>query len=169
MNEKIKGGGSTPLCFPPSLRYPPPDSKKAQDHTARGLGRSSLCQPTDQDFPQRPMGTEATYPCLVSHQEELRLLRKDQGRNPDRSLAISSETTVEVSFHSYQPQPGFPKEATSTQPRPLACPEGHWVWPLADSQANLTEPEKPKPYSSVFPNKICAHSDELCEVTRSAV
>ena len=72
------------------------------------------------------------------------------------------------SFHSYQPQPGFPKEATSTRPRPLACPEEHWVWPLADSQANLTEPEKPKPYSSVFPNKTCARSDELCEVTRSA-
>ena len=44
----------------------------------------------------------------------------------------------------------------------------HWVWPLADGQANLTEPEKPKPYSSVFPNKTCAHSDELCEVVRSA-
>ena len=47
-------------------------------------------------------------------------------------------------------------------------PRGHWVWPLADSQVNVTEPEKPKPYSSVFPNKTSAHSDELCEVTRSA-
>ena len=63
---------------------------------------------------------------------------------------------------------GLPERSDQHSTRPLACPEEHWVWPLADSQANLTEPEKPKPYSSVFPNKPCAHSDKLCEVTRSA-
>ena len=62
---------------------------------------------------------------------------------------------------------GLPERSDQHSTRPLACPEGHWVWPLADSQANLTEPEKPKPYSSVFPNIACAHSDKLCEVTRS--
>ena len=58
---------------------------------------------------------------------------------------------------------GLPERSDQHSTRPLACPEGHWVWPLADSQANLTEPENPKPYSSVFPNKTCARSDELCE------
>ena len=71
MNEKKRG--ATPLCFPPSLRHPPLTVKRHKVHTARGLGRSSLCQPTDQDFPRRPMGTEATCPCLVSYQEGLRL------------------------------------------------------------------------------------------------
>ena len=62
---------------------------------------------------------------------------------------------------------GLPERSDQHSTRPLACPERHWVWPLADSQANLTEPEKPKPYSSVFPNIACARSDKLCEVTRS--
>ena len=63
---------------------------------------------------------------------------------------------------------GLPERSDQHSTRPLACPEGHWVWPPADSQANLTEPEKPRTYSGVFPNKPCARSDKLCEVTRNA-
>ena len=111
------------------------------------------------------MGTEATCPCLVSYQEGLRFCEVGSREEPGQILGISSETTVEVFLPLLPTSTGLPERSDQHSTRPLACPEGHWVWPLADSQANLTEPEKPKPYSSVFPNKTCARSDELCEVT----
>ena len=114
------------------------------------------------------MGTEATCPCLVSYQEGLRFCEVGSREEPGQILGISSETTVEVFLPLLPTSTGLPERSDQHSTRPLACPEGHWVWPLADSQANLTEPEKPKPYSSVFPNKTCARSDELCEVTEVA-
>ena len=97
-------------------------------------GISSLCQPTDQDFPQRPMGTEAIHALAWSPiRKGSGYLRKDQGRNPDRSQAISSETTctVEVFLPLLPTSTGLPERSDQHSTRPLACPERHWVRPLA--------------------------------------
>ena len=73
------------------------------------------------------------------------------------------------SFHTYQPQPGFPKEATSTRPDLLRTPKGtgsgHRLtankWLHQRSQLGLTLVSS----QTLF---ACTHSDELCEVTRGA-
>ena len=92
------------------------------------------------------------------------VIEEGSREEPGQILGISSETTVEVFLPLLPSSTGLPERSDQHSTRPLACPEGHWVWPLADGQANSTEPEKPKLYSSVFPNKTCARSDELCEV-----
>ena len=111
---------------PPPPPPPPPPTVKARGRTARGLGGASP-PPAKlaRDSSEGLLGTEATCPRLVSHQEGLRFfLGRIKGGTRTDPRPYRPRPRWKFSFHTYQPQPGFPKEATSTRPDLLRTPKG---------------------------------------------
>jgi len=167
--NKKKRGGHTSLHPTQPMAFPPL-TVKARGRTARGLDGASpppakLARDSSADYQElRPHARFG----LPSGRTPVIWGRIKGGTRTD-PRPYRPRPRWKFSFHTYQPQPGFPKEAISTRPDLLRTPKGtgsgHRLtankWLHQRSQLGLT-------LASSQGTFACTHSDELCEVTRGA-